>query len=751
LIKLNKYLFTGTFTLVLLISSIFAANVKEAELNSSKLLRAEQIQGIIKIDGELDEKIWDMANFSDAFQQREPGDGDAPTERTEIGCLYDKNNLYLGVKCYDSEPNKIIRTELRRDQRMDDDDYFEMILDTYHDNRSGFYFVFNSFGNKRDAKLSDEGRNYNPEWDGIWLCKTQTKENGWFAEVAIPWKTLRFVEGDEIYFGANFGRAIRRKNEKLNWSHIPREIGGFSIFKLSHAGHMGPFKGLRMGGNLEIQPFVIGGVQNDLQTEFQTDRLSDIGFDTKVNITSNLVADLTLNTDFAQVEADQERVNLTRFSLYFPEKRDFFLEGAEIFSTGSSGRRYGRSMGGSAPTIFYSRRIGIHSGRQIPLWGGAKITGKIGKTTIGVLNMQGRQTTYYDDDDEEDVVVPTTNYSAFRIKQDIFSRSSIGLVLTNNVEKNNVRNNQAFAVDSRLSFTPTLNLTTLISGTHTSDESNKNNKSVHANLSWRTDRYSASFTHTDIQPNFNAEMGYVRRTDIRSTSGSFSFSPRSKRFKSVRKFYYSVRGSYLTDQNNFLMDRDINFSYSIWFQSSARFSIHIGREYEFLTENWEVRDGIEINKGVYEGNELSTRLSTNPSKPLSAEFNLSVSEYYGGTRYRVGGELQWTGFNRFRFDTDYGINQVKLPHAEFKTYTVSNRFVYAFSTDMFVKAYIQYNSDRLRFDGRIKWNANILFRYIYRPGSDFYLVYNQEQLVGKNNNELTNRTIMAKVVYFWRK
>jgi hypothetical protein len=410
-----------------------------------------------------------------------------------------------------------------------------------------------------------------------------------------------------------------------------------------------------------------------------------------------------------------------------------------------------RGMGSTAPIIFYSRKIGINSGRQIPLWGGVKVTGKVGKTTIGFLSMQTRSTTYFDDNEQVDVVMPAINYGVFRIKQDIFSRSTVGLILTNNVVERNIHNNQAFAVDSRLAFTPTLSLTTIFAGTHTSDESNINNNSANLGLSWRTDRYNASLSYTDIEPNFNAEMGYLRRTDIRSTSGGFYFTPRSKKFKSVRKFSYGFRSSYLTDHTNFLLDRNISLSYMIWFQSSARVIMRLVRGYEYLPEDWEVRTDIEIKEGVYESNKFSTRFATNPSKPLSADFNFSISEYYGGRRYSVGGKLQWTGFDKFRLDTDYGINQIKLPQAEFKTDTISNRLVYAFSTDMFIKAYIQYNSDRLRFSGRVKWNANILFRYIFRPGSDFYLVYNQEQLVGNNNNELTNRTFMAKVVYFWRK
>lgn len=740
-----KTLILAVFFLAPISHSLLASNISRDELNGAKHLKALEIKSKIRIDGELNETIWGQAQFSDAFQQREPGDGDPPTERTEIACLYDEDNLYFGIKCFDSEPEKIVRTELRRDAIVDNDDYFEMVLDTYHDNRSGFYFIFNAYSSKRDARLTDEGRNYNPDWDGIWQCKAKINQHGWFAELAIPWKTLRFQEGEEIYFGANFGRMIRRKNESLDWNHVSRDISGFGLFRLSLAGHIGPFHGLRMGGNFELQPFALGGLQKDIQTGFDVKRINEIGVDAKVNINSNLVTDLTLNTDFAQVEADQEQVNLTRYSLYFPEKREFFLEGAEIFNIGSS-----YHGGGSRPTVFYSRRIGIDAGRQVPLWGGVKMTGKVGKTTIGFLNMQTRKFDFISDEDEQ-IQVPTSNFGVLRLKQDIFERSSIGLIATNKVVEQNIRNNQVFAADARLMFTNTTSVTAFLAGSRTSDGSNSRSKSANVDFNWRTDRYEANFSYIDVEPNFNAEMGFVRRTDIRSSSAGFQFSPRPKRFPSVRKFNYEISGNYLTDHQNHLLDKSVELSYSLNFQSSARFSLSLDRDYEFLHDVWQVRPGIEIPGGVYEGYSISSSFSSSNSRTISMDVSYSHSDYYSGTRKSFGGGFNVRNIKKLLLNTDYQFNRVNLPHHNFNTFTLSNRIIYAFSTSMYLKAYIQYNSDRLRYYGRVKWNANILFRYIYRPGSDIYLVYNQEQLVGKDNNELTNRTLMAKVVYFWRK
>jgi len=735
---------TIAFLLFFWAPTILAGNISEDELNRAKHLRALKTDTKVKIDAEFSEEVWQDVQFSDAFQQREPGDGTPPTERTEIACLYDEDNLYFGIKCFDSEPMKIVRTELRRDAIVDNDDYFEMVLDTYHDNRSGFYFIFNAYGSKRDARLSDEGRNYNPDWDGVWQCKATINQRGWFAELAIPWKTLRFQEGDDIYFGANFGRMIRRKNESLYWNHIARNISGFGLFRLSEAGHVGPFDGLRLGGNIELQPFALGGLQKDLQTDSDLDQIAEIGVDAKINLSSNIVTDLTLNTDFAQVEADQEQVNLTRYSLYFPEKREFFLEGAEIFNTRDS-----YNHDDSAPTIFYSRRIGIEGNRQAPLWGGVKLTGKASKTTIGVLNMVSRQSSF-NSGEGETMQLPTTNFGVVRLKQDIFHRSTVGVLATSKIVENNSHRNHVAAADAQLLLSPTTSITALVAGSATSDSAESRGGVASVDFSWRNDRYQAGVSHIDVQPNFNAEMGFVRRTNIRSTSASFTFSPRPHHFPSVRKFNYNISGSYITDFDNQLLDKNIDLSYSINFQSSANFSISIDRDYEFLPFAWEVRPGIEIPAGIYEGYSFSARYSSSDSRTISTDASLSQSDYYTGERRSIGGGLNLRNITKLLLNVEYQINHVTLPQQMFRTFTLSNRIIYAFSTDMYIKAYIQYNSDRLRYDGRVKWNANILFRYIFRPGSDVYLVYNQEQLVG-TPDELTNRTLMAKVVYFWRK
>jgi len=747
---LKAFVILSFCLMITIVFQLFGAVVFPSAFSQSKrILPALKIHSSLKLDGHLNEAVWKNAQFSSDFLQQEPGDGTAPTESTAIGCLYNQHSLYFGIRCFDSDYTQIIRSELRRDAYMDHDDYFEIVLDTYRDNRSGFYFIFNAYGNRRDAKISDEGLAFNPEWDGIWQCKTTINEKGWFAEVTIPWKTLRFVEQDTLYIGANFARMVRRKNEHLIWRHIPRKLGGLSFFRLSQAGVVGPFFRVKMGGNIEMQPFALIGLENDQQTNFHIKNVNEIGLDVKLNLSSNTVADLTLNTDFAQVEADQEQVNLTRFSLYFPEKRPFFLEGAEIFHTGGPNGYLSSQAAPDALILYYSRRIGIEKGHPVPLLGGGKFVGKIHRTTLGLLSMQTKATEFYEDDALTQL--PSTNFSVFRLKQDIFNRSSIGLLLTNKFQSANNRSNQMVAADVQIAITPNLSLYSILSGTHTSDSSNYQSKAASVNLNWQSDRFQSTFQISEIEPNFNAEMGFIQRRGIRRTEGSFFYLPRPRNSSRIRKFSYGTGFTRVTNQHEFLFEQEYCASFGISFQSSAWFFIRLTRTYHYLVTDWELKPGTIFKQGSYKGYHLYSRYLTSTSRPVSAILKMVLSNYYDGFQESLSSGISLNRIGRLRLETTFDWNRIKLPADQFKTFIISSRIIYAFSTQLYLKAYLQYNRDPVDFDERSKWSMNLLLRYIYQPGSSFYLVYNQQQFHGSQRNEILNRTLMMKLVYFWRK
>ncbi|MDH4220456.1 MAG: carbohydrate binding family 9 domain-containing protein, partial [Candidatus Aminicenantes bacterium] len=679
-------------------------------------------------------------------------DGAPASEKTELGFLYDEKNLYIGVKCYDSEPDKIIAREMRRDAIVDDDDYFEMVLDTYHDHRNAYYFITNPHGVKREALMANEGRDYNPAWDGVWLCKAKISAEGWFLEIAIPWKTLRFAEEGSSEWGFNCARMIRRKNEHVYWQLIPRDFGrGAGIFRLSEAGSLHGIAEAKMGGNLELMPYFLGGMENDLNTNFATDRLSDIGLDAEVALTANLALDLTLNTDFAQVEADQEQVNLTRFSLYYPEKREFFLEGAEIFSFGGGGGNHwhrGGGGGGSDMDLYYSRQLGLVDGHEARILGGAKMVGKVGKYQVGVMNILTDDVTYR----EEDLTtkVNAANFTVVRIRRDILQRATIGMMFLNKEDLHSPDYNRSLGLDGHIPLSLYFTVSGYLAATFGPEE-NKQNMAGKLSLDYNSDLWRASVSHLDIGARFNPEVGFIRRTDFRLSNASIEYAPRPKGSSVIRQFGYRLEGSYRSDHDNRMLDNEIQASFSIEFQNSSRFGINIQRESEFIDYDWEVREGFLIPEGTYTGFMYSLSAESDKSRAIAGGINIDYGSYYSGHQMSFGLDSTITRIRRLRMELDYRHNYISLPEGSFRTNTLGLRMFYFFSTDLYLKAYIQWNDDKYYNAGRERIVSDILLRWIYSPACNLYVVYNDARLIGPGNNEIVNRTLMLKVTYFWRK
>jgi len=592
------------FLHVLCFSCLVSQETNPSSLSSyHRSMEAVKVTTAPKIDGKINDAVWEKADFQSNFLQREPNEGEPATEKTEVAVIYDDKNLYIAARCYDSEPEKIVATEMRRDEMVFSDDYFNITLDTYHDHRNAFYFTTNPLAMRRDGTSSNEGRINNSNWDGVWSCKTSIDDRGWYLEMAIPWQTLRFREGDDLTWGANFVRSIQRKNEDDYWRLVPLYAGRSGLLRMSEAGHITGFDGLKMGGNYEFKPFVTGGVQDDEQTGFDTKSLKDFGIDMKWNMTSTMTADLTYNTDFAQVEADQEQVNLTRFSLFFPEKREFFLEGAETFTFGQTSGGGWRPKAGNIQ-LFHSRTIGIEERQRVPLIGGARLNGKVGKYTVGLLSLNSEETTIYVDSDEtsalEDsaVFVPETNFSVFRVKRDLFSRSSIGIMYLNKQQKRGAYN-RSFGFDSNFPVNENLTFYAAVAGTFAPEEEGesspkKNNFAGNAGFSWQSDLWQYRASYLDIQSEFNPEMGFIRRTDIRRTEGKITFSPRPLRWESIRKFEFGLGGQYQTDHGGYLLNRRFEGEFNINFENTSRLNFEINREYEYIDYDWEIREGFLI-------------------------------------------------------------------------------------------------------------------------------------------------------------
>jgi len=753
--------------LVLLSQGVWAGDLSKSFRQNPSILHDEDGKRAItavrtdiplKIDGVFDDPAWQNAMFQGGFIQREPNEGAPASEKTELGFLYDKKNLYIGIKCYDSEPDKIIAREMRRDAVVNDDDYFEFVLDTYHDHRSAYYFIINAHGSKREAKMASEGRDYNPAWDGVWRCKSKITGGGWFVEIAIPWKTLRFEEEGSPSWGFNCARMIRRKNENVYWQLIPRAIGRHAgIFRLSEAGSLLGIAEAKMGGNLELMPYLLGGMENDATTNFTTDRMGDIGLDAEIALTANLGLELTLNTNFAQVEADQEQVNLSRFSLYYPEKREFFLEGAEVFAFGGGGGNPWRHDD-SDMDLYYSRRLGLVDGYEARILGGAKMVGKIGKYQIGLMNILTDDVTLRDADFP--ATVNGANFTVVRLRRDILRRGTIGMMLLNKEVIRSPGYNRSFGVDGHFPLSHYFTISGYLAATFGPEKTgedgqtidqNKRNLAGKISFDYNSDLWRASLSHMDIGARFNPEVGFIRRTDFRLSNASIEYAPRPKQSSVIRQFEYRLEGSYRSDHENQMLDNEVEASFSIKFQNSAELSFEVERQSEFIDFDWEVREGFLIPKGTYSGFMCHLNAESDKSRPIAGTIDIDYGNYYSGRQASLGLTGTITRIRQLRMELDYRHNDIRLPDGKFRTNTLGLRMFYFFSTDLYVKAYLQWNDDKFYNAGRERVISDILLRWIYSPACNLYVVYNDARLAGPGPDEIINRTLMLKVTYFWRK
>jgi hypothetical protein len=494
------------------------AAVNYATARLERRLMAVRASGPITLDGLPDEAAWNDAPIASHFLQNDPREGEPATFDTEVRVVYDDDALYFGVFAKDDEPGRLIVNDLKKDFDTESSDGFRIVLDTFHDARNGYTFATNPAGAKYDAQMANEGRDRNANWDGIWDVATRTTETGWYAEIRVPFRTLKFEGRDIQTWGVNFERKVRRLNEDSYWSPLPRI---YNLDRVSMAGTVEGLTGLRPGMNLRFKPYA-ATTSSTLQGRRTTGEL-DAGLDVKYGVTTGLVWDFTANTDFSQVEADEQQVNLTRFSLFFPEKRDFFLENSGIFQFGTNSGQFGGGGqgggggGGREMQLFFSRRIGLsQDGEPIPILGGTRLTGRQGGYSLGVLNIQQR----------EGEATLGANFTALRLRSDVLANSDIGAILLNK-EENGPHFNRVAGLDANFrfgdltvntyvarSFSPDLALQDL-----TSTSGNAYASRAGFNYQSRTWQFQAG--HSGIGARFNDEVGFVPRRGIDNFDGRF--------------------------------------------------------------------------------------------------------------------------------------------------------------------------------------------------------------------------------------
>lgn len=700
-------------------------------------VNAQRARGKVSVDGRLDEPDWRRARPVDRFIQTEPNEGRPATEATDVRVLYDEKAIYFGVVCHDSRPDRIVANEMRRDAELRNNDYFEVLIDTYNDHRNAFAFSVNPLGAQRDQLIRDEGANVNREWDGIWEVRTQRTGEGWTAEIAIPFRTLRFSNLENQTWGVNFGRSIARKREESFWTPILRSYGYMGRLKISYFGHLIGLSGLAQGEKLQVMPYVIGG-GNKEEAAAPFRGTADAGVDLKYRLTSNMTADLTVNTDFAQVESDQEQFNLTPYSLFFPEKREFFLEGADIFRFGERAQEHGM------PTtlLFFSRTIGLsEDGKEVPVLGGARVTGKAGRYDIGVLDILSGRTSYVNDDGEP-VDIGKANASVFRIKRDIFAKSSIGIIGLSRDPLDAGAHNRAAGLDFNLAFGPGFKTDGFLARTFTPGLKNDDWAGA-VNSSYADDFWDFGLSYTDIGENFNSELGFVPRTDIRKIKLNTGVGPRP-RFLGLRQSFIMNNLTYIEDHAGRLLGRDV-FS-GVWnmFQDGSHLFLGFARSFERLEEDFEIRDGVVIPVGGYAFDSFSAMYSSDRSRDVALGADVRFGEYYNGRLASVGAESFIKISRNFNMELQISRNRFDLPvpGGKFATMIAGGRFIYSFTPNLYAKAFLQWN------DAEDLFKSNILVRWIYRPGANIYFIYNETRnLVG--GVPVEDRTIMLKASFLF--
>ncbi len=661
-----------------------------------------------RIDGDLDDSVWQKAQSSEDFIQTKPNRGEPMNQQTVIRILYDSENIYFGFQCYDSEPEKVLGTEMRRDYDVwETNDYIRFVMDTYHDLRNGYYFGTNPLGAKVDARVTDNG-NFYKTWDAVWECAARRHSQGWSAEFSIPFGQLRFPKKDNHIWGFNCARTIRRTDEEGCWSSI--QVDNVNV--LSGAGELVGLEDLPQGHRLELRPIVVLGAEANHNGGTDVDVVKDPSLDIKYGLTSGLTLDATVNTDFAQVEADEERVNLSRFDMYFEEKRPFFLEGVGIFDT-------------SMP-LFYSRRIGSAGDKEAQILGGLKLTGKVGKQSLGLLSVQT------DKVDE----TPATNFSAFRIQRDVFRSSSAGIICLNKAPWEGGEDNQTLGADLRFNPRDELSISSSLAKTWKDDLSGSD---LAGQISghWKAETWDLGASYRDIQENFNAEMGFITRTDIRGADlwGGKSFQIRKGIFRSAGGGgHYGIT----TDHHGRLESRDFGFEYGLELETGDSCGIGAERRWEYLEEDWEIREGLVIPKGLHRWYRYGFGMGTDDSRWLKIGGSHGRGGFYNGDRLDASLNGHIRPVPKLLITGSYSWNSIELPDGSFSTNTINSRSIYTFSPDLFIKLFLQWNDDSEVVRG------NFLLRYTYRPGSDLYIVYNELWQGG----DAEQRSIVAKLTYF---
>jgi hypothetical protein len=652
----------------------------------------------IRLDGRLTEPAWDRAEIITGFTQKELKEGAPATEKTEVRIMYDDEKIYIGFFCYDSEPDKIVHKLLKRDDNLKYDDSVDIVIDTYNDSRMGYIFSTNPNGIMFDGTLQAVGTvKLNSNWDGIWDVRSYIGDSGWSCEIEIPFKTLRFPNKDMQEWGINFKRVIARKNEESLWRNWRRNEG---IIELSRIGTITLDRTLASGRQVDIKPYVLTGAEKERGEK--TGDTFKYGVDVKYGITNNTTLDLTTNTDFAQIESDQEVINLTRHKISYPEKRDFFLEGADTFDF-SQGRM----------KMFYSRSIGLSPDRELlPILAGAKLTQKAGDYRLGAISVQTG----------EKNGVPSTNYSAVRFKKDILKQSFIGMIATSVYDENG-HDNQLIASDLGYKTTSFLGGNNLeiqgYLGFSMTDGDGSDSRAARLSFTLPNDTYRFRTLYHAREKDFNPGVGFADRLGVQEYLVGYDLTPRVN-VPYIKKLLFSplFYKSY-NDMQNTMMSSTLRISpFGFVTESDDEFTVLVTRQFEFHDETFDLFEDVTIPVGEYDWWQTEMTFVSSKRRTIAFDTSFLTGDYYNGTRMGYDMECIFKTNSFYSLSADVRYNSIDTFGRSFETKEVGSHLTLDFSTRLFTTTFIQWNNETKEM------NANFRLHYIPKIGSDIYIVYN---------------------------
>ncbi|MDE3156026.1 MAG: carbohydrate binding family 9 domain-containing protein [Acidobacteriota bacterium] len=679
-------------------------------------IRAVRATTPVVIDGVLDDPVWRTAPVASHFVESEPDEGRPARERTDVQVAFDARNLYIAAYCHDTDPAGMVLNDVKRDFTPGDQDDFEVILDTFADRRNGFAFITNEGGAKSDEQFSNEGRDINTSWDAVWHVRTRRVADGWTVEIAIPFHSLRFNRARHEVWGVNFGRRIRRLNELDFWAPIPR---AYDLTRVSLAGDLVGLTTADPGRDLKITPYVLGSsVRTVGGTAF--DGTANAGFDLKYGVTPALTLDATVRPDFAQVEADEQQVNLTQFSQFFPEKRPFFLENAGLFYVGDAGvnNRITAPTPDEDLMLFFSRRIGLSStGAPIPILGGARLTGWTHGVGIGLMTAQtGRSGR-----------TPGNNYTVLRVRRDLFRNSDVGAIFMMRQASGSSQDfNRVYGVDANLRFFGNLDWSSYAIRSAAPGQ-------TRGQYAWRTS-ITRDTDFDDIQTgvmaigdHFRDDLGYYRRTSDRKFFLNAGIRPRlaSLQRHGILEMHPHVTWSYYTDLSGRMVARSLRTGYTFFFNNGGYTEVAFTPQFQALATPFTIHPGSPaIPAGRYGWDEYQALLNSDPSRALSFNVTVTTGGLWSGTQRTVSAGLTLRASYHFMasLSLQRTAAHLHLPETQFVTdlWTLSTN--YSFTRNMFLGSLIQY------FQDLGQMNMNIRFNFIHHPLSNLYLVYNEERV-----------------------